>query len=113
MKSHIRKTISRGIAVVSLIAVCAPTVFAEENGLMGSKVFTGTQKLINDATTGLTILCPIVGGLAAVYCLIRKALADEQDGKLWNKRITMSIICGVAGMLVTGIIAMIASYYTA
>ena len=38
-------------------------------------------------------------------------MSDEQDGKMWNKRMFVAIICGVGGALVSGVISTIASYY--
>ena len=39
-------------------------------------------------------------------------MADEQDGKMWQRRITNAIIWGVGGGLIAGIIALVSSYYT-
>ena len=38
-------------------------------------------------------------------------MSDEQDGKMWTKRMVVAIICGAGGALVSGIISTIASYY--
>ena len=58
------------------------------------------------------MLCPLVCGLVAIYFAIRKGMADEQDGKMWQRRITNAIIWGVGGGLIAGIIALVSSYYT-
>ncbi len=76
-----------------------------------SDLALGTQRLLHDLTSFLTILCPVVGGLAAIICIARKAMSDEQDGKMWTKRMVVAIICGAGGALVSGIISTIASYY--
>lgn len=78
--------------------------------LQESDFYIGLMALLNDTMQVAMIACPIVGGLFCVYYLIRRGMADEQDGKMWNKRIWTAIICGVGGSLVTGIIALITSY---
>lgn len=77
-----------------------------------SSFWTGLMAFLNDLMTVLTIACPVVGGLAALVFTLRRSMADEQDGKMWQKRITTAIICGVAGCLISGIIALIAGYFT-
>lgn len=76
-----------------------------------SDLAVGTRQLLQDVMNFAVIICPIAGGLAAIVCLIRKAMSDEQDGKMWNKRMFVAIICGVGGALVSGVISTIASYY--
>lgn len=82
-------------------------------GLLDSTLATGLKNLLNDVSSFLVILSPVFGGAAAVYFLIRRSMADEQDGKLWEKRIKNAIICGAGGMLVSGVIALVTSYFTA
>lgn len=104
---------------VTLLAIPA---FATETGdaggtstggsLAGSSIVTGITKLVNDLSTVLMVLCPTVGGAAAVYFTIRRSMADEQDGKMWSKRITTAIICGVAGLLVSGLITLLSGYFS-
>ena len=76
-----------------------------------SDLAVGTRQLLQDVTNFAIIICPIAGGLAAIVCLIRKAMSDEQDGKMWKRRIAIAIICGAGGALVSGVISTIASYY--
>ena len=105
-------TFFRGTVMgVCLTAMLATT--ASASGLQGSSIYTGTVNLLNDLSTVLTVLCPLVGAVAALYFVIRRSMADEQDGKMWTKRITTSIICGVAGMLVAGLITLLTGYFTA
>lgn len=80
-------------------------------GLQNSTIYTGMQNLLNDLSTVLMVLCPIIGGVAALYFVIRRSMADEQDGKTWTKRMTTSIICGVAGMLISGLISLLSGYF--
>lgn len=95
-----------------LVAVILLTHPAAAAGIASSKFGTGTKKLISDVSTYLTILCPIAGTAAAVYCAIRRGMAmDEAAGKMWEGRIKTAIICGVGGCLASGIIAAVSSYY--
>lgn len=80
-------------------------------GFASSNLATGTRQLIGDVSGFLTILSPIVAAAAAVFFIIRRSMADEQDGKMWTRRIQVAIICGVAGTLVSGIISVISSYF--
>lgn len=105
MKNWKRKLISVGIVMSMLVT---PALASD---LASSELGVGIKNLITDVSAFLVVLSPIAGGAAAVYFLIRRAVADEQDGKLWDKRIKMAIICGVAGMLVSGIITLISSYF--
>ena len=54
-----------------------------------------------------------VAGISAVVYHIRRSMADEADGKMFQKRVVTALICGVAVSLVGGIITLISSYYTA
>ena len=94
-------------AILSMLVIPASAA----GGFASSTLAVGIKNMVNDVSTYLVILCPVIGGASAVYFLIRRSMADEQDGKMWDKRIKMAILCGVAGMLVSGIIAMVSSYF--
>lgn len=97
---------------MTLTPVSAETIITPDStSIERSTLYIGLKKLISDTMVAATVLCPVIGGLAAVYCVIRRSLADEQDGKLWEKRIYKAIVCGVAGGLIAGIITLIASYF--
>ncbi|MEG1752503.1 MAG: hypothetical protein RR234_01180, partial [Christensenella sp.] len=81
------------------------------NKISESNIGQGVTNLINDLTTWGMILCPSIGGLAAVLFVVKRGMADEQEGKMWNKRIILAIACGVGGLLVGGIIKIISSYF--
>lgn len=86
-------------------------VSAYADDFENSAIAVGTSKLLEDISTWLIGICLAAGAAAAIYCLIRRALSDEADGKMWTRRCVVSIICAVAGALVGGIIALISSYY--
>lgn len=103
------KMFTKMVHAVTVLFALATHVSA--SGLQESVFYTGTAQLISDAMLAATILCPIFCGLAAVIFATRRGMADEQDGKMWTKRLYIAVICGVVGPLVTGIIALVASYY--
>ncbi|WP_273327809.1 Mbov_0395 family pilin-like conjugal transfer protein [Vallitalea guaymasensis] len=101
----------KGLAVLVMIQVLFfnSPVFASPVG--DSKIATGTEALIRDATTWLMILAPIVGGLLVIYFFIRRSGADEQDQKRWNNRIVTAIISVIGAVLGSAIINLIVGYY--
>lgn len=109
MKQNIK--ICRRVVACTVLALTAMPLAASANNLTASSIGTGIQNLVGDLSGLLLILCPSIGAIAAIYFLIRRSMADEQDGKMWTKRITISVICGFAGMLVSGLIALISSYF--
>lgn len=76
-----------------------------------SNIAQGTKNLITDVSTWFILICALGGTAAAIYCLIRRGMADEVDGKMWTKRCITAIICAVGGALVGGIVALVGSYY--
>lgn len=92
-------------------AVCLLAVPASAGGLADSTLGVGVRQLFSDVSSYLMILCPTAGGAAAVYFAIRRAMADEQDGKLWEKRIKTAIICGVGGCLASALISALSTYF--
>lgn len=89
------------------VAMAAP----KSGGVKNSKLVTGTEALINDVTTWLMVLAPIVGGLLIIYFFIRRSGADEQDQKRWNNRITTAIVSVIGAVLGSAIINLIVGYY--
>lgn len=106
------KKFKKAVAATMMVAAIFITPACAAGGLEASSIAVGIKNLINDVASFLTVLCPTVGGLAAIVFVIFRSAADEQDGKLWNKRIKTAIVCGVAGMLVNAIIALLSSYFT-
>lgn len=108
-----RTNFSRKAATLCCImaAMMYFAVPAHATGLTESPVFKGTFSLITDVTNWLILLCPAIGGLAALYCVIRRSMADTQDGKMWTNRIWIAIACGVGGSLISGLISIVAGYF--
>ncbi len=112
---HNHKTICKMLRFLPITAAAVllfmTAAFASDGGLGSSTVVTGTRNLIGDITKVLTGLSLSIGGGLMAYCLIRKGMADETDGKMWQKRAITAAICGILGALATSIIAVFAGYY--
>lgn len=87
------------------------TLPAYANSVQDSKLVKGTEKLIQDLTTWLMVLAPVVGGLLIIYFFIRRSGSDEMDVKKWNNRITTAIISVVGAVLASATLNLIISYY--
>jgi len=111
MKNQKKKWNTAKRVFLSLVMLALFIVPASAGGLADSTLGTGILHLINDVSIYLTVLCPIVGTAAAIFCAIRRSMVDEQDGKLWEKRIKTAILCGVGGCLASGFIAVLSSYF--
>lgn len=81
------------------------------NKLLSSALGSGIVNMINDISYLLIFICPLAGAAAAGYYFIRRGMSDEQDGKMWEKRIKTAIICGVGGCLTSAIITVVSSYF--
>lgn len=99
------------LAAAAVVVTMLVTPAFAAGGLMSSTLVKGLQNLIADVTLVLTVLCPSVGGAAAVGCWIAKGPAPQEDWPMWNKRIKTAIISGVGGGVVSGIITLIAGYF--
>jgi len=92
-----------------MLALCA--VPASAGSLASSTLGVGVKELISDVSALLIVLCPLTAAAAAGFFAIRRSMSDEQDGKLWEKRIKTAIFCGVGGCLVSSVITLLASYF--
>ena len=109
-----KRTVCRILSISFMVAFCMVTMTtpAYAANLQNSTLYQGFINFLNDLMGAVAIICPIVCGLFAAYYLSRRGMADEQDGKGWMKRVYQAIGCGVGGTLVSGIIALITSYFT-
>ena len=107
IKKYLRKIEKAGLVITSLFCATG-TCFA---GVQDSKLATGTQNLITDLTNWLLILAPILTILLVGYYLLRKSSSDEMDGKRWDTRIKIAIICCVGVIVASGLINIIIGYY--
>ena len=98
-------------AAVMLITMLSGVQSAFADDIGSSKLATGTQKLITDATNWLMILAPAVAVLCIIYFLIRKSISDEMDHKKWNTRIAVALISCIGAVLAAVIVNVLISYY--
>lgn len=109
MKERTKRIMHRFSTSIILAQLMSVTAFASR--IEDSDLGRGTAALINDVSKFLLIYGPIACGVVAAIFLVRKSMADEQDGKMWQKRITGAIISGVGIGLVSGVINLISAYY--
>lgn len=97
------------LASLYLFLCSADTVYA--NGIIGSKLDTGTRRLIADATSALLVLAPVAAGLLIIYFCIRRSAADEMDQKKWNNRIVVAIVSCIGAVVGSATLNIIIGYY--
>lgn len=97
------------MALSMCLVFCVIT--ASANNLADSEIGQGIRKIVTDVSGFLIILSPLVGAVAFAFCMVRKGMADEQDGKMWQHRGQTAIICGVAGMLGMAVVNLLSSYF--
>lgn len=105
-----RLTLSMIILFSWVQIINSQSVYASGD-IKGSKLVTGTEKLIGDVTTWLMILAPIVAGLLIIYFCIRRSAADEMDTKKWNNRIIVAIVSSIGAVLGSATLNVIIGYY--
>lgn len=103
-----KKAVSTGMWIAFFLLQCKK-VYA--GGIQGSKLATGTEKLIQDATTWLLVLAPVTAILCIIYFCIRRGMADEMDQKKWNNRIVVTIISCIGAVLGSTILNVVIGYY--
>ncbi len=81
--------------------------------VMDSTLFKGIQKLLNDLSSALLIIAPIVGTVLVVYFLIRKgaAASDEHDQKRWDNAIKTAIISVIGVVTASVLINVLVGYF--
>jgi len=100
-----------GVPLLTAILMLRNSVAAYASGVGGSKIVTGTEKLIGDVTTWLMVLAPVVSGLLIIYFCIRRSAADEMDTKKWNNRIVVAIVSCIGAVLGSATLNIIIGYY--
>ena len=100
----------KGIAAAVAVAVSALTTTAYAD-IAGSKIATGTAKLVSDATSWLLVIAPSVSVLLIIYYLIRKGMSDEMEHKKWNSRIVVTIVSCIGAVVASVLINVLVGYY--
>jgi ABC-type molybdate transport system permease subunit len=104
------KKFMAAICAAYIAVMTATPVFAAP-GVSESKIAKGTEKLIQDVTTWLMLLAPVVAGLLIIYFCIRRSAADEMDQKKWNNRIVVAIVSCIGAVLGSATLNLIIGYY--
>lgn len=105
----LKRTLASAYVAVFSTLMCS-NVYAS-GGIENSKLATGTQNLISDSTKWITIIAIPITILLVVYFFIRKGAADEQDQKMWQKRINVAFVCGIGAILASSLVNLIVGYY--
>lgn len=100
----------KGIAAATIAAASALTTTAYAD-IAGSKIATGTVKLVSDATSWLLVIAPSVSVLLIIYYLIRKGMSDEMEHKKWNSRIVVTIVSCIGAVVASVLINVLVGYY--
>jgi uncharacterized BrkB/YihY/UPF0761 family membrane protein len=106
--THHKKLSAFMLLAFIMLITAIPTYAGDINS---SPIVTGTEKLINDVTTWLMILAPIVAGLLIIYFCIRRSAADEMDQKKWNTRIVAAVVSCIGAILGSAALNLIIGYY--
>lgn len=105
------KAVGAGLLTAFLMLQNNTVAYAAGAGIGGSQIAKGTEKLIQDATTWLMVLAPVVAGLLIIYFCIRRSAADEMDQKKWNNRIVVAIVSCIGAVLGSATLNIIIGYY--
>jgi len=112
IKRLVKKIKAVGAGLLTAIFMLQNSTVAYAAGDIGnSQIAKGTEKLIQDATTWLMILAPVVAGLLIIYFCIRRSAADEMDQKKWNNRIVVAIVSCIGAVLGSATLNIIIGYY--
>ena len=103
--------VGAGLLTAFLMLQNSTLAYAAGGGIGGSQIAKGTEKLIQDATTWLMVLAPVVAGLLIIYFCIRRSAADEMDQKKWNNRIVVAIVSCIGAVLGSATLNIIIGYY--
>ena len=79
--------------------------------LQTSELFTGTQRLLDDLSSGLLLLAPVVCIVLLGIFSIAKGGSNEMDAVKWGKRQRKVVICLLIAMLSSAIIQLLLRYY--
>ena len=116
MKSiiEVSRTVTHKLAALffSVMAAAVPLQQVFATGVAGSKIATGTERLIKDVTTWLIVLAPIAAGLLIIYFCIRRSAADEMDSKKWSNRIVVAVVSCIGAVLGSATLNLVLTYYS-
>ena len=109
-KHTVRQLLTMVFAMALFVASTVAPVYAA-TVLENSTFYQGLMNLLQDISLAVTIGGPLICVICAGVFLARRSMADEQEGKMWNKRIATALICAVAIGLVAGLVTLLTSYF--
>ena len=109
-KHTVRQLLTMVFAMALFVASTVAPVYAA-TVLENSTFYKGLMNLLQDISLAVTIGGPLICVICAGVFLARRSMADEQEGKMWNKRIATALICAVAIGLVAGLVTLLTSYF--
>lgn len=108
MKIKIKKQILTFLFVSSSSTLNA----LAQNPIINSKPVQGIQRLLNDASVAILWIAPILIGLLIGYFALMSSFAKEEMEKMkWKKSIINSAISLVVIFSVSGIVALVTTYF--
>lgn len=108
IRNHIYTILSSAIAMIMLTL----SAYAEGQATIATSIIaTGTKSLIADISSWLTGIAVTVTAVVCVALFIARGLSDEQDKKMWDKRIKTTIVSGILAITITSLIGVIAGYF--
>lgn len=99
----------RNVLILLFIVLISNVCFA--SGVGNLSLYTGTMKMLNDVTTMLLAVFPVVAVVLIVIFNICKSSAEQQEQQMWGKRIRTVVISLIIGECSAGLISWITSYY--
>lgn len=111
----IKKIKSKIIAFLSTAGVvcmhCSLNILAATNKIKDSKLYTGTEALLKDATIAAVAIEAAVTAFHVVRHGITLQNANEQEAPAIKKKMISTVIIGVIVILATAIVSLVFSYY--
>ncbi len=83
----------------------------EKTSIENSKMVTGTEQLIEDATVWGLGISTAIASLFLIYYLVRRKGADDNEIQKWNNKIKTTIACTIGVYSVSSVIAILNYYY--
>lgn len=80
--------------------------------LSNSVLVSGTKKLIDDVTSALMILIPLIASVLAAMNGLKISGAQDDERPALMKKVRISIIAAICGIAAPGIIKIILGYYS-
>lgn len=81
------------------------------SGLQNFKLFTGSERLLTDLTTGGLYVIPILTILSVIWFQGHKMVAEQNEQQMWTKRTKIALAAGIFALTIDGTFNFLLSYY--